>query len=157
MGKKTLLTQIESHLKQLNLHFEKEEGNNSFSLSFDMENTQIDVRITCDTEVDRTFLSGFSTIKVPKEKRPSILEKINQIHWEDYWNAHLLINDETKSIMSYAVLYAFEGLDYEVFKETLGDITNIIDAHFKELMQIIVNPDLCEMAMKMQGNDNLAN
>ena len=157
MGKKTLLTQIESHLKQLNLHFEKEEGNNSFSLSFDMENTQIDVRITCDTEVDRAFLSGFSTIKVPKEKRLTVLEKINQIHWEDYWNAHLLINEETKNIMSYAVLYAFEGLDYEVFKETLCDITNIIDAHFKELMQIIVNPDLCEMAMKMQGNDTLAN
>jgi hypothetical protein len=67
----------------------------------------------------------------------------------------MLINEETNVVMSYAVLYAFEGLAYDVFVETLSDVTSIIDTNFKELMQIIVNPDLCEMAMKMQGSNTL--
>lgn len=157
MGKKTLLAQVKGYLEKSDLIYDMDEENNIFSLSFDMDNTQVEVIIKCDMEIDRLILSGFSTIKVSKDKRPAVLEKINQIHWEESWNAHLLINEEAKSIMSYVVLYAFEGLVYDVFYETLSDIANIIDKHFKELMQIIVNPDLCEMAMKMQDKNSLAN
>ena len=40
-----------------------------------------------------------------------------------------------------------------VRQETLYDISNIIDPRFKDLMKIIVNPDLCELAMKMQDKN----
>ena len=60
--------------------------------------------------------------------------------------------------MSYTVLYSMGGLHLEVFRETLYDISNIIDKRFKDLMQIIVNSDLCELAMKMQDkNGAMAN
>ena len=52
--------------------------------------------------------------------------------------------------MSYTVLYTMGGLHLEVFRETLSDVSNIIDTRFKDLMQIVVNPDLCDLAMKMQ-------
>ena len=55
--------------------------------------------------------------------------------------------------MSYTVLYSMGGLHLEVFRETLYDISNIIDKRFKDLMKIIVNPDLCELAMKMQDKN----
>ena len=70
----------------------------------------------------------------------------------------MFINEETQHVMSYAVLYAMDGLYLEVFRETLYDVSNIIDTHFKDLMQIIVNPGLCELAMKMQDkNGAMAN
>ena len=157
MAKNTLVALVKSYLEKAELNFETSEDNQAFFLSFDMEYTQIDVKIACDTEVDRLFVAGFSTIKVSKDKRPAILEKINKIHWDCSFNAHLLINEESKAVMSYAVLYTFEGLAYDVFVETLSDVTSIIDTNFKELMQIIVNPDLCEIVMKMQGSNTLTN
>ena len=151
-----LWIQVKKHLEQLELKFDADKENHAFCFSFDMENIQLDIRIVCDTETDRLFIAGFSNIKVSKEKRPAILEKINEIHWKESWNAHLLINEETKCIMSYTVLYVMGGLNLEVFRETLCDVSNIIDTRFKDLMQIVVNPDLCEMAMRMQDKNILA-
>lgn len=156
MNKDTLLAKVKSHLEQLELKFEVDNENATFFFSFDMENTIVEIKILCDLENERLFLSGFSTIKVPQEKRPAILEKINEIHWEDYWNAHLLINEESKCVMSYAVLYAMGELDFDVFRETLNDVSSIIDFRYKDLMKVIVNPDLCELAMKMQDKNVLA-
>lgn len=155
MSKKTLLNQVKSHLDKLALKYEVDEENKNFYFSFEMVNTEVNVRIVCDTENNRLFLSGFSSIKVPKDKQPAILEKINEIHWEDFYNAHLFINEETQCIMSFSVLYAMGVLHLEVFRETLYDISNIIDSRFKDLMQIIVNPDLCDMAMKIQERNGV--
>lgn len=140
MCQKTLEHQVKSHLEELELNYEVDIENKNFNFSFNMDNTIVDIKLVCDTENNRLFLSGFSSIKVAQDKRTIILEKINEIHWEDYWNAHLFINEETQSIMSYSVLYVMGGLNLEIFKETLSDIASIIDIHFKELMQIIVNP-----------------
>ena len=158
MSKKTLSNQVKSHLEKLELKYEEDEEQKGFNFSFEMENTEVDIKIVCDEDNNRLFMSGFSSIKIPKDKRPAILEKINEIHWEDFWNAHLFINEETQHVMSYAVLYAMGDLHLEVFRETLYDVSNIIDTRFKDLMQIIVNPDLCELAMKMQDkNGAMAN
>ena len=158
MSKKTLFNQVKNHLEKLELKYEVNEEQNTFNFTFEMENTEVDIKLVCDEDNNRLFLSGFSSIKVPQDKRPDILEKINEIHWEDFWNAHLFINEETQHVMSYAVLYAMDGLYLEVFRETLYDVSNIIDTRFKDLMQIIVNPDLCELAMKMQDkNGAMAN
>lgn len=158
MNKKTLFDQVKRHLEQLELKHEVDEENKNFYFSFDMDNTEVNIKIVCDAENNRLLLSGFSSIKVPKDKRPAILEKINEIHWEDFYNAHLFINEETQCIMSYSVLYTMGGLHLEVFRETLYDISAIIDTRFKDLMQIIVNPNLCEVAMKMHDkNKDLGN
>lgn len=158
MSKKTLFNQVKNHLEKLELKYEVNEEQNTFNFTFEMENTEVDIKIVYDEDNNRLFLSGFSSIKVPQDKRPDILEKINEIHWEDFWNSHLFINEETQHVMSYAVLYTMGGLHLEVFRETLYDISNIIDTRFKDLMQIIVNPDLCELAMKMQDkNGAMAN
>ena len=153
MSKKTLFNQVKSHLEELELKYEVNEEQNTFNFTFEMENTKVDIKIVCDVDNNRLFLSGFSSIKIPQDKRPNILEKINEINWEDFWNAHLFINEETQHVMSYAVLYTMGGLHLEVFRETLYDVSNIIDTRFKDLMQIIVNPDLCELAMKMQDKN----
>ena len=155
MSKKTLFNQVKGHLEKLELKYEVNEEQNTFNFAFEMENTEVDIKIVCDEDNSRLFISGFSSIKVPKDKRPDILEKINEIHWEDFWNAHLFINEETQHVMSHTVLYAMGGLHLEVFRETLYDISNIIDNRFKDLMQIIVNPDLCELAMKMQDKNQV--
>ena len=153
MSKKTLFSQVKSHLEKLELKYEVNEEQNTFNFAFEMENTEVDIKIVCDEDNSRLFISGFSSIKVSQDKRPALLEKINEIHWEDFWNAHLFINEETQHVMSYTVLYTMDGLHLEVFRETLYDISNIIDNRFKDLMQIIVNPDLCELAMKMQDKN----
>ena len=155
MSKKTLFSQVKSHLEKLELKYEVNEEQNTFNFAFEMENTEVDIKIVCDEDNNRLFISGFSSIKVPQDKRPAILEKINEIHWEDFWNAHLFINEETQHVMSYTVLYTMDGLHLEVFRETLYDISNIIDNRFKDLMQIIVNSDLCELAMKMQDKNQV--
>ena len=155
MSKKTLFNQVKGHLEKLELKYEVNEEQNTFNFAFEMENTEVDIKIGCDEDNNRLFLCGFSSIKVPKDKRPAILEKINEIHWEDFWNAHLFINEDTQNIMSYTVLYAMGGLHLEVFRDTLYDISNIIDTRFKDLMQIIVNSDLCELAMKMQDKNQV--
>ena len=153
MSKKTLFNQVKGHLEKLELKYEVNEEQNTFNFAFEMENTEVDIKIVCDEDNSRLFISGFSSIKVPQDKRPAILEKINEIHWEDFWNAHLFISEDTQHVMSYTVLYSMGGLHPEVFRETLYDISNIIDNRFKDLMQIIVNSDLCELAMKMQDKN----
>ena len=155
MSKKTLFSQVKSHLEKLELKYEVNEEQNTFNFAFEMENTEVDIKIVCDEDNSRLFISGFSSIKVPKDKRPAILEKINEIHWEDFWNAHLFVSEDTQHVMSYTVLYSMGGLHLEVFRETLYDISNIIDNRFKDLMQIIVNSDLCELAMKMQDKNQV--
>ena len=52
MAKNTLVALVKSYLEKAELKFETAEDNQAFFLSFDMEYTQIDVRILCDTEVD---------------------------------------------------------------------------------------------------------
>ena len=155
MSKKTLFSQVKGHLEKLELKYEVNEEQNTFNFTFEMENTEVDIKIVCDEDNNRLFISGFSSIKVPQDKRPAILEKINEIHWEDFWNAHLFVSEDTQHVMSYTVLYAMGGLHLEVFRETLYDISNIIDKRFKDLMQIIVNSDLCELAMKMQDKNQV--
>ena len=155
MSKKTLFNQVKGHLEKLELKYEVNEEQNTFNFTFEMENTEVDIKIVCDEDNSRLFISGFSSIKVPQDKRPAILEKINEIHWEDFWNAHLFISEDTQHVMSYTVLYSMGGLHPEVFRETLYDISNIIDNRFKDLMQIIVNSDLCELAMKMQDKNQV--
>ena len=155
MSKKTLFSQVKGHLEKLELRYEVNEEQNTFNFTFEMENTEVDIKIVCDEDNNRLFISGFSSIKVPQDKRPAILEKINEIHWEDFWNAHLFVSEDTQHVMSYTVLYAMGGLHLEVFRETLYDISNIIDKRFKDLMQIIVNSDLCELAMKMQDKNQV--
>lgn len=155
MSKKTLFNQVKGHLEKLELKYEKDEEQKGFNFTFEMENTEVDIKIVCDEDNSRLFISGFSSIKVPKDKRPAILEKINKIHWEDFWNAHLFINEETQHVMSYTVLYTMGGLHLEVFRETLSDVSYIIDTRFKDLMQIIVNPGLYELAMKMKDENQL--
>ena len=155
MNKKTLFNQVKGHLEKLELKYEEAEEQNTFNFAFEMENTEVDIKIVCDEDNNRLFISGFSSIKVPKDKRPAILEKINEIHWEDFWNAHLFVSEDTQHVMSYTVLYSMGGLHLEVFRETLYDISNIIDNRFKDLMQIIVNSDLCELAMKMQDKNQV--
>ena len=158
MSKKTLFSQVKGHLEKLELRYEVNEEQNTFNFTFEMKNTEVDIKIVCDEDNNRLFISGFSSIKVPQDKRPAILEKINEIHWEDFWNAHLFVSEDTQHVMSYTVLYSMGGLHLEVFRETLYDISNIIDKRFKDLMQIIVNSDLCELAMKMQDkNGAMAN
>ena len=158
MNKKTLFNQVKNHLEKLELKYAEDEEQKFFNFAFEMENTEVDIKIGCDEDNSRLFISGFSSIKIPKDKRPDILEKINEIHWEDFWNAHLFISEDTQHVMSYTVLYSMGGLHPEVFRETLYDISNIIDTRFKDLMQIIVNSDLCELAMKMQDkNATMAN
>ena len=158
MSKKTLFNQVKGHLEKLELKYEVNEEQNTFNFAFEMENTEVDIKIVCDEDNSRLFISGFSSIKVPQDKRPAILEKINEIHWEDFWNAHLFVSEDTQHVMSYTVLYSMGGLHLEVFRETLYDISNIIDTRFKDLMQIIVNSDLCELSMKMQDkNGTLVN
>ena len=142
-------------MEKLELKYEVNEEQNTFNFTFEMENTEVDIKIVCDEDNNRLFISGFSSIKVPQDKRPAILEKINEIHWEDFWNAHLFISEDTQHVMSYTVLYSMGGLHLEVFRETLYDISNIIDTRFKDLMQIIVNSDLCELAMKMQDKNQV--
>ena len=109
MSKKTLFNQVKSHLEELELKYEVNEEQNTFNFTFEMENTKVDIKIVCDVDNNRLFLSGFSSIKIPQDKRPNILEKINEINWEDFWNAHLFINEETQHVMSYAVLYTMGG------------------------------------------------
>ena len=155
MSKKTLFSQVKGHLEKLELRYEVNEEQNTFNFTFEMENTEVDIKIVCDEDNNRLFISGFSSIKVPQDKRPAILEKINEIHWEDFWNAHLFVSEDTQHVMSYTVLYSMGGLHLEVFRETLYDISNIIDKRFKDLMQIIVNSDLCELAMKMQDKNQV--
>ena len=155
MSKKTLFNQVKGHLEKLELKYEVNEEQNTFNFAFEMENTEVDIKIVCDEDNSRLFISGFSSIKVPQDKRPAILEKINEIHWEDFWNAHLFVSEDTQHVMSYTVLYSMGGLHLEVFRETLYDISNIIDNRFKDLMQIIVNSDLCELAMKMQDKNQV--
>ena len=155
MSKKTLFSQVKGHLEKLELKYEVNEEQNTFNFTFEMENTEVDIKIVCDEDNNRLFISGFSSIKVPQDKRPAILEKINEIHWEDFWNAHLFVSEDTQHVMSYTVLYSMGGLHLEVFRETLYDISNIIDNRFKDLMQIIVNSDLCELAMKMQDKNQV--
>ena len=155
MSKKTLFNQVKGHLEKLELKYEEDEEQKGFNFTFEMENTEVDIKIVCDEDNSRLFISGFSSIKVPKDKRPAILEKINKIHWEDFWNAHLFINEETQHVMSYTILYTMSGLHLEVFRETLSDVSYIIDTRFKDLMQIIVNPGLYELAMKMQDENQL--
>ena len=155
MSKKTLFSQVKGHLEKLELKYEVNEEQNTFNFTFEMENTEVDIKIVCDEDNNRLFISGFSSIKVPQDKRPAILEKINEIHWEDFWNAHLFVSEDTQHVMSYTVLYSMGGLHLEVFRETLYDISNIIDKRFKDLMQIIVNSDLCELAMKMQDKNQV--
>ena len=59
---------------------------------------------------------------------------------------------------SKATLSKYENGAITIDVETLYDISNIIDTRFKDLMQIIVNSDLCELAMKMQDkNGAMAN
>ena len=100
MSKKTLFNQVKSHLEKLELKYEFNEEQNTFNFAFEMENTEVDIKIVCDEDNNRLFLSGFSSIKVPKDKRPAILETINEIHWEDFWNAHLFINEEIQHALS---------------------------------------------------------
>ena len=82
MSKKTLFNQVMSHLEKLELNYEEDEEQKGFNFSFEMENTEVDIKIGCDEDNNRLFISCFSSIKVPKDKRPAILEKINEIHWE---------------------------------------------------------------------------
>ena len=96
MSKKTLFNQVKSHLEELELKYEVNEEQNTFNFTFEMENTKVDIKIVCDVDNNRLFLSGFSSIKIPPDKRPNILEKTNEINWEDSWNAHLSINEETQ-------------------------------------------------------------
>lgn len=155
MSKKTLFNQVKGHLEKLELKYEEDEEQKGFNFAFEMENTEVDIKIVCDEDNNRLFISGFSSIKVPQDKRPAILEKINEIHWEDFWNAHLFVSEDTQHVMSYTVLYSMGGLHLEVFRETLSDVSYIIDTRFKDLMQIIVNPGLYELAMKMQDENQL--
>ena len=79
---------------------------------------------------------------------------MNQIHWNGLWNAHLIISEDMCII---SILYFGNNLDVDSFYETLFDVCDIIDKNFKELMQIVISSDLCEVVMNQHGLDNMAN
>ena len=50
MNKKTLFDQVKRHLEQLELKHEVDEENKNFYFSFDMDNTEVNIKIVCDAE-----------------------------------------------------------------------------------------------------------
>lgn len=150
-----MLKQIECCLKIKEFNYEVISPS-AVDLIMNCENTDIEVRITCDQENHRIIYYARSSVKIPGEKCSQALEKVNQIHWNGLWNAHLIISED-RCIISQSILYSGNNLDVDSFYETLFDVCDIIDKNFKELMQIVISPDLYEVVMNLYGLNNMAN
>lgn len=133
----SLKEQITAHLEALELKFEFDEENNLFRLDFETENAPVHVCISYDDERKLIINNAWISIKLPKERKTTILYAINKIH--DEWNTRAyLFWDEDYNVLSARCMIDVPeaGLDQEVFACFVDSTAWVLAKSFKRIMAV---------------------
>lgn len=133
----SLKEQIMAYLEALELKFEFDEENNLFRLNFETENAPVYVCISYDDERKLIINNAWISIKLPKERKTTILYAINKIH--DKWNtrAYLFWDEDDNVLSARCIIDVSEaGLDQEVFACFIESTVWVLDKNFKGIMVV---------------------
>ena len=133
----SLKEQITAYLEAFELKFEFDEENNLFGLSYETENAQVYVCISYDDERKLIINNAWISIKMPKERKATILYAINKIH--DEWNtrAYLFWDEDDNVLSARCIIDVPEaGLDQAVFACFVDSTVWVLEKSFKDIMAV---------------------